>query len=372
MWMIESKLSELHKRLGATLVEVDGILLPEKYTSVEEEYAAARRYAAFFDISHFGKLRLTGKDSLDLLNRISTNDLTGMRPGMGKQTFFVTEKGRVIDLCTVYAQQEGLLILTSPGNSANVKKWIEKFIIAEDLKVEDVSADFPMLFVAGHSAADFLKLVSHSSHKTLLDLSKMPLNNFIRTFLGSHEVFLSRTRLALDTGFIVLANQDDMESVWNLLMDNAKTRAAVPAGLETFEVLRVEAGTPLYPNELNENINPLEINNLEAVSFSKGCYVGQEVVARLQTYDKVRRRLVGLTASSKLPSGSKIFGVDHSNAGAEPEIGFVTSSVRSPGLGKEIALAYVSMQQVVPGSKYVAKVSGKNIETELSDLPFLS
>lgn len=370
--MFDNRMAELHERLGATLVKVGGISVPEKYTSMEEEYAAARRYAAIFDISHFGKLRLTGKDALDLLNRISTNDLNGMRPGMGKQTFFATEKGRVVDLCTVYAQQESLLLRTSPTNSANVKKWIEKFIISEDVKVQDVTENFPMFFIAGPSASDFLKQVAHSSHRTLLDLTKMPLNNFIRTFLGSREVFLSKTKLALDEGFVILVDQNDMELVWNLLINNSKSQNPVPAGLATFEVLRVESGTPLYPSELNESVNPLEVNNLDAVSFSKGCYVGQEVVARLQTYDKVRRRLVGLVTTSKIHAGSKVIEANQPSSAVESEIGIVTSAVRSPGLGKEIGLAYISMGQVIPGSKYFVRVGGKNVEAELSPLPFMA
>jgi glycine cleavage system T protein len=369
--MSDSRPAELHKKLGATLVQVDGTSVPEKYTSVDEEYAAARRHAAFFDISHFGKLRITGRDSLDLLNRISTNDLNGMRPGMGKLTFLTTEKGRIVDLCTIYMQQESLLMRTSPGNSGNVKKWIEKFVISEDVKVEDVTEDFPMIFITGPSASNFLKQVTRSSHKTILDLGMMPLYNFIGTFLDSHEVFLSRTKLALDSGYIMLVTQGDMEFVWNSLLDNSKAYGVSPAGLDTFNVLRVEAGTPLYPAELNENVNPLEVNNLEAVSFSKGCYVGQEVVARLQTYDKVRRRLVGLIAPAKVHAGSKVFEARQSSSGAEVEIGFVTSSVRSPGLGKEIALAYISLQQIVPGSKYTIKAEGKDMEAELSTLPFL-
>ena len=370
--MPDSKLTEFHKNSGATLVQAGGASAAEKFSSVEEEYAVARRYAAFCDISHFGKLRISGKDAIDLLNRISTNDLTGMRPGMGKQTFLTTEKGRVVDLCTVYVQQDEILLMTSPTNSGNIKKWIEKFVIAEDVKVENVTESFPMFLVAGPSSSDFLKQVVHSSHRTLLDLKKMPINNFIRTFIGSCQVFLSKTKLALDESFVILVNRNDVETIRGALLDSSKIHGAVQAGLETFEVLRVENGTPLYPSELNENVNPLEVNNLEAVSFTKGCYVGQEVVTRLQTYDKVRKRLVGLVTSTKVHAGSKVFDSKQSTTGEfEAGIGFITSAVKSPGLGREIALAYISMQQVIPGTKYYVKVGGKNIEAELSTLPFL-
>lgn len=371
--MSESVLSEMHQRLGAEMVQVDGVSVPGRYTTVDEEYAAVRRYAGFFDLSHFGKLRVTGKDALDLLDRISTNDLKGMRPGMGKQTFFATEKGRVVDLCAVYAQQDSLLVRTSPNNSENVRKWIEKYVISEDVKVEDVTKNFPMFYVAGPSSATFLKEFAHSSYKTFLDVSKMPLFNFIRTFLGSsagtggRDVFLSRTNFAMGDGYLLFVNPDDTESIWNSLLENAKIYGAVPAGLETFEVLRIENGMPLFPNELNEDVNPLEVDAVEAISDNKGCYVGQEVIARLQTYDKVKKRLVGLVSDSKMPHGAKVY---ESKEGAGNEIGRVTGSVKSPGLNKEIALAYIVMQQVVPGSKYTVKIGGKEFEAVFSTLPF--
>lgn len=368
--MGQNTLSDIHASLGARLVHADGVTLPEKYTSVEQEYATAHHHAAFFDISHFGKLRLTGKDSLDLLNRISTNDLMGLRPGMGKPTFLATEKGRIVDLCTVYAQQGSLLLLTSPSNSEKVGKWIEKFIISEDVKVEDVTHYFPMLFVGGVEAANFLTHLAHSSYKQFLDVSKMPRHNFIRTFLGTHEVLLSRTNLAMGNGYIILVNPDDIGKVWTSFVENSKSFGAAPAGLETFEILRIENGTPFYPYELNEEHNPLEVNLLDAVSDNKGCYVGQEVIARLQTYDKVRKRLVGLVSTSNMPRGSKVYEPHANTSGMESEIGIITSSARSPGTGKEIALAYVAMQQVIPGSRYSVKIGGKDVEAVLSTLPF--
>ena len=366
--MAQSTLLELHKKLGAELLQVDGVSVPGKYKSIEEEYAAASRNAAFFDLSHFGKLRVTGKDSLDLLNRISTNDLNGMRPGMGKQTFLATEKGRIVDLCTVYVQQGSLLLLTSPANSGNVKKWIEKFIITEDVKIEDVTLNFPMLFVGGAEAARFLTHLAHSSYKQFLDVSKMPRYNFIRTFLGTHEVFLSRTNLAMGNGYIILTNPEDSSTIWSSFLDNSTAFGAVPAGLETFEVLRIENGSPFYPNELNEDHFPVELNLMDAISDKKGCYVGQEVIARLQTYDKVRKRLVGLVSASHLPRGSKVYLKNH---GSESESGIITSSTRSPGTGKEIALSFVSLQQIVPGSKYEVRIGAKSVEAELSTLPFM-
>ena len=361
---------EAHKILGAQLSEHNGTLAPENYTTIEAEYAAVRKHAAFFDLSHFGKLRVSGKDALDLIDRISTNDLTGLTPGMGKQTFLATEKGRIVDLCTVWAQQKNLLLLTSPANSANVKKWIEKFVISDDVTVEDVTELFPMLLLAGTSAAEFLSHVVQPGHKTFLDLSKMPRHNFIGAFLKTGEAFLARTNMVMNDGYIIFANRSDDESVWNLLLEHSKTYGATPAGQETFEIMRIENGTPLYPYELNEEVNPWETNISDAINDHKGCYVGQEVIARLQTYEKVKRRLVGLSSTSKMPHGSKVYS-DPSLGGNETEVGLITSSTRSPGLDKEIALAYISLKHLIPGSKYIVRIGEKNVEAKLSILPFL-
>lgn len=364
---MNAQLTELHKSKGAQLDEFGGYVLPSVYSSIEDEYATARRSAVFFDLSHFGRLRLTGKDGADLLNRLVTNDLRGMRPGMGKQAFFTTEKGRVVDLCTIYMMAESILILTSPGNSENVKKWIEKFIVNEDVLVENVTLSFPMFYIAGTYAASFVKEVAHSSYKTFLDVSRMPQSNFIRTFLGVNDVFLSRTDMVMKNGYLMIVDASRAEEIWNSLVTNAQATGVSPAGVSTFEMLRIENGTPIYPYELNDEVFPLELNVFDAISFTKGCYVGQEVISRMHTYEKVRRRLVGFMSRGKIPRGAKVF----STNSTETEIGTVTSSTKSIGLNRDLSLAIVSVHEVVPGANFFARVGGRNVEMEISTLPFI-
>ncbi len=366
--MSDSAIVEIHKKLGAEVVEVDGTSIPAKYLSQDEEFAIARKAAALFDISHFGRLFISGKDSLDLLNRISTNELNGLRPGMGKQAFLATEKGRVVDLCTVFAREDGVLVLTSPGNSEKVRKWIEKFIVSEDVKLQDAANDLVLFLLAGPESATFLRNVAHSSYKTFLDVGKMRRYDFIRIFLKSGDIFLSKTNLVMMNGYLIMVKQEAAGDTWQELVGEMKKIGGSPAGLQTFDVLRVENGTPLSPTELNEEVNPLTVDILDAVHNNKGCYVGQEVIARLQTYDKVRRRLVGLISASKLPQGAKVFDAKSGVAGSE--IGVITSSVKSPGLEKEIALGYLAVKEFVPGSKCVVRVGNRNIDAVLSSLPF--
>ncbi|MGC8595141.1 MAG: aminomethyltransferase family protein [Candidatus Kryptoniota bacterium] len=364
---MNARLTELHKSMGAQMEEFGGFVLPSVYSSIENEYSMARRSAVFFDLSHFGRLRLKGKDSADLLNRLVTNDLRGMRPGMGKQAFFTTEKGRVIDLCTIYVMSESILVLTSPGNSENVKKWIEKFIVNEDVLVEDVTLSFPMFYIAGTYAANFVKEMAHSSYKSFLDVSRMPKSNFIRTFLGGIHVFLSRSDMIMKNGYLMTVDSSNAEEVWNNLNRAASKFGAAPAGISTFEILRVENGTPVYPYELNDNAFPPELNVFDAISFTKGCYVGQEVISRMQVHDKVRRRLVGFVSATKVPRGSKIFSANS----LETEAGVVTSSVKSPGLNNHLSLAFVTVQKFLSGESFFANAGNKNIEMQISTLPFI-
>lgn len=364
---MDARLTSLHKSMGAQLDEFSGFLLPSLYSSVENEYITARRSAVFFDLSHFGRLRLVGKDALDLLNRLVTNNLKGMRPGMGKQAFFTTEKGRVIDLCTIYTMSEAILIITSPGNSDNLKKWIEKFIVNEDVFVEDVTLSYPMFYIAGKYAANFVKEMAHSSYKTFLDVSHIPESNFIKTFLGGIPVFLSRSDMVMMNGYLMIVDSAKAEEIWNDLNTSASLHGVVPAGISTFEVLRIENGTPVYPYELNDGIFPLELSVFDAISFTKGCYVGQEVISRMHTYDKVHRRLVGLISANRVPRGTKIFSLNPS----ETEVGFVTSSIKSPGLNRDLSLAFVSAQEFSAGAKLLARVGTKTVEIQLSTLPFI-
>lgn len=302
----------------------------------EQQYWAAKRYAALADLSAWGRLRMTGGDSLDLLHRLSTQDLWHIAPGQGVQTVLASEKGRVVDLLTVYRFPEHLLLTTAPGNQGAVLAWLDKYTISEDSQALDVTSSTAMLALLGPAAAAMLTGVGGGA------LDGLPLHHHAQAVLGGREVTLARALLPAGGGFIVMCDSDALPAVRGVLL----AAGAMELGTAVYEALRIEAGIPVFGAELGEEHNPLEAGLEECISFSKGCYIGQEVIARLDTYQKVQRRLVALRLSAGPAPAS---GTPLLHEGAE--VGRVTSSAQEPGQDAPVALAYVRTKWAAPGTR---------------------
>ena len=267
--------------------------------------------AAAFDLANFGRLRVTGEDAIDLLDRLSTNDLNLLEVGTGIGTVLTTNKGRIIDLLRILRRDDDLLMITSPGTEHRVVEWVEFYTFAEDITVEDITADTSQWLVVGQKATETIAragcngdgLEDYLSHRTSAGEATVVRTNFGE--LPGYELIVPASGGTPSFGVEELDQQ-------------ALAR------------LRVEQGVPAYPNEMNEDRNPLESLLKPHISFNKGCYIGQEVVARLNTYDRVQRFLCQLTVDdgSTVNTGAAVV-VDGN------EVGEVTTS--SPGL----ALAYL-------------------------------
>ncbi len=264
-----------------------------------------------FDVSHVGRLRVSGEDAIDLLDRLSTNDLRQLAPGEGIGSVLTTNKGRVIDLLRILHQGETLLVLTSHGTVERVMEWIDFYTFAEDVSVSDITGETSQYVVVGEAADEFLAGAGLLGHAGLL----RPLAH-----TAHGEAVIVRADIGTLTGYEVIL-QDSAETPWS---------AEVLSDPGDLQRIRIEQGLPAAPSELNEDHNPLEANLEPYISFNKGCYIGQEVVARLHTYDRIQRFLCQLVVEDgvTLPAGSGLV-VDGAEAGT------VTSSI--PGL----SLAYL-------------------------------
>ena len=267
-------------KAGAVFASFDGWYLPRAFGDWSREHAAAREGAAVVDRSNFGRLRITGADGLDLLNRLSTNNLIDLGPGEGASTVLTTNKGRIIDLLLVARLGGELLVVTSPGAAEKVVEWIDLYTFGEDIAVQDVTEETALLSVVGPSAGDLLGPGVRS----------LGLYGACEIDIEGVLVRAVRTDAFGTTGYYILAPASQAEEAWDALA----RMGAVPMGEDAAETLRVEQGVPRYGRELGEEFNPLEAELLSSISFDKGCYIGQEVVVRLNTYDKVQKRLVGV------------------------------------------------------------------------------
>lgn len=332
---------------------------PTTYSSITNEYEALHTGAALLDRSYVGRLSLTGEDALDLLNRLSTNELMALDVGQGIPTVLTSNKGRIIDLLFVHRLPDHLLVVTSPRNSQKVAGWIDFYTFVEDVTVKDVTDETTMLSVIGPRASSFLEAFTHK------DIVSVGRYESVSASIASIDTTIVRTDFLQLPGYELVASADDGPRLWEAMLKAGKANGAMPVGTAALEAARVEQGIPAYGKELSEDFNPLEANLLEFISFTKGCYVGQEVVTRLNTYKKVQKHLVALQWNSD----------DNPAASAKvmlegKPVGVITSPARPPGLKGGIGLGYVRKEQSRPGTELEIEGPDGEFAAVVAKLPF--
>ena len=242
-------------------------------------------------MSHFGRFRISGKDAAVLLHHLTTNNIKKLRDGEGCDAILVSNKARVLDWLQVWREGESFLVLTSPNRRAMFAPHARKFVLyRQDVAIEDVSERGAMLGFFGDGALGVLSAQAADA----------PLNASIKIEIEGVEIYFSRTRRLPGNGVLVWS--EDAE----LLQKLARESGAQICDDATFNALRIAAGIPVAGLELTEDINPWEANLDFAISMDKGCYNGQEVIARLHTYKKIKQRLMGLKLEKAFPSGERI------------------------------------------------------------------
>lgn len=299
--------------------------IPGAYSTPEDEYRVLNSGAGLVDRSGIGRLVAAGEDALDLLDRLSTNQLAAIEAGNGAPTVLTTNKGRVIDLLHVYRDRDHLIVTTSASNQQRVAEWIEFYTFVEDVTVRDVTDVTVALSIVGPESSHILDGFTNGAASSL-----MPFEWRTATIDGA-SVAVYRTDFLGVASFDLVADAEDASRLSTRLLDVG----AVPVGLDAVEVVRIEQGVPAFGKELTEDYNPHEANLVRYISFSKGCYVGQEVITRLHTYKKVQKRLVGLRWDGEgVSEGTGLICQGK-------QVGVVTSVARVPGSGAYVGLGYV-------------------------------
>ena len=237
------------------------------------------KFPAYVDLGTYrGRLSLVGNDALDLLDRLTTNrisDLTSV--GMGMGAVLTTNKGRIIDLLGVHLQQKDLMIITSGKATKKVSDWIEFYTIMEDVQTKDVSDEtFHFRVMGSSSNIDFIP-----------DVSSLEPFHVVEADIEETQCLAISTKIGDEPGIDLIGSLEGKDFV-KAKMDEVFREIQI----EEYDQVRIDAGVPAYGAELTEDFNPLEAGLMPYISFNKGCYIGQEVVARLNTYDKVQRKLV--------------------------------------------------------------------------------
>ena len=292
------------------------------------ELRAARHGAVLVDRSDLGRVVFTGRDAADLLHRLTTAAVKGLQPGQGTAAVFTTSKGRILDLVTLHRLPEGILAITAPGRAAPVIAWVDRYTFREEVKGEDRTGSHATLAIHGAGASRTIARV-FGDPATLL-----PRHHAAVVECAGAPAILVRTWPLGGDGWLVVLPVADLEPARSALL--SADPGLIASGPATLEVLRIEAGLPAPGSELTEDHNPWEARLDEAIAPDKGCYVGQEVIARLRTYRKVARLLVRLDLD-----GPRVPAPGAAILRAGERIGVITSAAEVPGDDRIVALGYV-------------------------------
>ena len=279
-----------------------------------------------FDRSHWGHIRLTGADRVRFLHNQTTQNIQQLSDGQGAYTVFVTSTGRTIDLTTVYAQAESLHVVTSPEMAQPLYDWMDRYIFFSDkVTLANESEQTFMFTLLGENSDEIVRQLDAASLVGKSEFSHQQLS------IANVEVTVAVGSDLAIGGYTLWGNAAHAEQVWQALL-----ATGIAAGTaEQWEDLRVRQGRPMPQKELTEDDNPLEAGLWQSVSFEKGCYIGQETIARLNTYKGVKKRLWGLQLERPVAVGETVW-LDDAKIGKITSTTNAASDEQAP-----FALAYL-------------------------------
>lgn len=359
--MKQSRLHDHHTKLGATFEEIAGWDMPVHYGEWVAEYQAVRQAVGLSDLSHRGKIRVTGDDRVKWLQGLISNDILPLQPGQGCYSSFLTHKGKMLGYFRVYTLADSLWVEDVGEVGEATFQALRKFLLyGIKAKMENCAESWGLLLVSGPKACATVRAAFG------IEMSDLKPVNAVAAQIGGQAAFVLRTEETGEDDVEILLPAEALSTAWERLMEAGATYGIKAVGGRAREALRIEAGLPKAGPDLNEEVVPPEANLAgKAFSLNKGCYPGQEVVARMDTYGNVRRHLVGLVmkGSAIPPKGAKLFIGDR-------EIGWVSSATHSPQLNSPIALGFPLRDFSNPETVLAVEVDGTRHDATIRALPF--
>jgi aminomethyltransferase len=362
-------LTSVHEQLGASLTDFAGWLMPLRYGSETAEHRAVRTAAGLFDLSHMGEFAVTGPDAAAALDYALTGQPSALRPGRARYTMICNADGGVLDDLIVYRLADTeFLIVANAANAAVVGAALAERSAGHDATVTDKTDDYALIAIQGPRAAGILATLT-AADEAGPDLAGLKYYASYPARVAGRDVLLARTGYTGEDGFEIFAAPGDAEHLWAELRRAGESAGLVPAGLAARDTLRLEAGMPLYGNELGASLTPYDAGLGRVVKLDKpGDFVGRDALAARAAREP-GTQLIGLTLQSRrVPR----HGYDVLFEGKP--CGTVTSGAPSPTLGVPIAMAYVS-----PGAASAAAGGGGGLAVDvrgqaepatLTELPF--
>lgn len=332
---MHESLRDRQSQSGAQLTETPNGTIPASFGNDAAALTAAQTQVALYDRTHWGRIQVGDADRLRFLHNQTTNRFQDRQPGESCDTVFVTSTARTLDLATAYVLDDSVMLLVSPGQAEPLMTWMDRFIFfADKVTLADVTAETAVFSLIGpDSEALLTKLAGR-------ELADMPEGQHRVGQLVNYPVRVARGNGLAIAGYTLITAAEQAADLWALLAE----AGAMPMGETVWEALRVTQGRPVPTRELTEDINPLEAGLWHAVSLNKGCYIGQETIARLHTYRGVKQQLWGLKLSAPVDPGTPV-------TSDGQKVGTLTSVVETPeGC---LGLAYLRTKAVENGLNQV-------------------
>ncbi|WP_258804622.1 glycine cleavage system aminomethyltransferase GcvT [Pseudarthrobacter sp. NS4] len=370
-------LYEQHKKAGASFTDFGGWQMPLKYDSELAEHHAVRNRAGLFDLSHMGEVWVTGPDAAAFLDYALTGKLSSVAVGKAKYSLICDSDGGIIDDLITYRRpspEEGVdryLVVPNAGNAKAVAAALVGRAADFDVEVQDASADTSLIAVQGPMAeAILLKLIPSHQHALVTELNYYAAVEVgISVNGGVQDLLLARTGYTGEDGFEIYIGNLDAAGLWEALLEAGEAAGLIPAGLAARDSLRLEAGMPLYGNELSRHVNAYAAGLGRVVSLAKESeFVGREALAAIKAAgfgSTIGQKLVGLKGMGRRAARAHYPVLRDGTL-----VGEVTSGQPSPTLGYPVAMAYVAVEFASPGTVLDIDLRGKPERFEVVELPF--
>jgi folate-binding protein YgfZ len=339
-------------------LERDGWRLPTHYGDTPGEYETVRGGGAgVIDLSSRGLVEVSGAEATQFLNGLITNDVKSLEDGAWMLAAFPNAQGRLIAFARVLRRGDSYLFDTEAATHASVFKTLERFTLAGDFRVTDRTDEMTLLTVQGARAAASVGATLGE------DAAHVERGRIHAALWNDQPAHVIRATHTSEDGFDVFLNAGQAPSFWEAIT----TSGAKPVGLDALEILRIEAGLPRYGVDMDESNVVTETGLTDAVSYTKGCYIGQEIIARIHWRGHVAKQLAGLSFDDR---AEVMRGASIKSTG-DKEIGRITSTTVSPRLNRTIALAYVKYDYLAPGTEVRVPLDEGERAARLSELPFV-
>ena len=376
-------LHSVHAKLGARFTDFGGWDMPLKYTSELDEHRAVREAVGVFDLSHMGEVWVRGPQAAEFLDYALISKLSAVKVGKAKYSMICTESGGIIDDLISYRIEENTyLVVPNAGNIDNVVSALQERAGSFDVDVEDKSAKTSMIAVQGPKAAEaMVEIVENvveapeasGAGSTVTEaIADLGYYAAFEGIVAGQPVLVARTGYTGEDGFEIIVNNDAAQDVWDKALAEATRLGGLPCGLACRDTLRLEAGMPLYGNELSLKLTPVDAGlGVLAATKSKDSFVGRDAI--MAAKDKgTEQTLIGLSGEGRRAARG-----GYAVMAGDKKIGEVTSGALSPTLGHPVAMAYVSKSAVTSGAaaegaEVEVDIRGKRLPFTVVALPFYS